>query len=232
MAVRIDRRQLAIDLRTAEPTLRKEVDRIVREELFEPAVEAMKAEFRDDNVTREIQGGVGADNITNTLVGSFREDDGDSKPNLFNFIGFEAGSTPTAEIEKRLDPRHPDGPQMIYKGMDRGGRMEFQYEIRGPNEKAIWNATPLPWMDEGGPSWARRIEQGIAGVGHFLNKIMPAKGRGLGSASGGGIQVDGTLRSGHFRPTSYLSKIFNDFLRRAGERKATGRPVRSAVVRR
>lgn len=228
--VRVNRRQLALELLTAEPTLRKEVDAIVREELFEPAVEQLKAEFQESTVTREIQGGVGASNESGTLIGDFRQDDGDSNPNLFSFIGFDAGSNPTAEIEQRLDPRHPDGPKMVYKGMDRSGRMEFRYEIVAPNEEAIYDATPMPW-GEGNISWAKRIEQGISGVGYFLNKLMPAKGRPLGSASGGGIQVKAQLRSGRFKAVPYLSQMFNKFLSRTGQRSASGRRHRTATVR-
>ena len=217
----INQRQLLAELATAEPTLRKEADRIMKDEFFQPAVDAMKDEFENHKVTLEIQGGRDAENITETL-GGFREaKDDDSPPNLFSFIGFDAGSNPTMEIEKRLDPRHPDGPKLVYKGMDRSSRMEFRYEISAPNEEKIYDATPVPW-GEGNVSWVQRIEQGIAGIGHFLNRIMLAKGRGLGSASGGGIQIEGDLPGRTFRATSYLSAIFNNFLRRVVGRTPQG----------
>lgn len=215
--VRINQRQLMTELAASEPILRKEADRIMREEFFDPAVAELKAQFTNHPVTREIQGGVDADNESGTLPGNFRQDEGDSKPNLFSFIGFEAGSNPTMEIEQRLDPRHPDGPKMTYRGMDRN-KLEFRYQIEAPNEQAIEEATPLPWA--AGISWVKRIEQGIPGVGYFLNRLDKPTSR-----SGGGIQIEGQLREGRFRPTSYLSKLFNNFLRGVVGRKQTGRRV-------
>jgi hypothetical protein len=156
-------------------------------------------------------------------MGDFRQEKGDSKPNLFSFIGFDEGSNPTNEIEKRLDPRHPDGPKMIYRGRNPDS-LEFRYEIRAPDKEAIYEATPIPWL-KGRHSWAQRVEKGIPGVGHSLNKIMPNGGRGNGSASGGGVQVEGELREASFRSVKYLSKMFDAFLSKVPKRIRSGRKV-------
>jgi hypothetical protein len=218
-AFNIDRRQLMAELNVAEPILKKEAERVMREEFFEPAVEGLKDDFAAHPVTREIAAGVDAPNISNTLDAPFRnKDEMDSPANLTSFIGFdEAPEQVLAPILQRLDPRHRDGPKLVYKGKSKD-KTVFTFEVRAPDEEKIENATGLPWAE--GISWVKRIEQGIPGIGHFLN----VKGR-PSSRSGGGIQIDGQLRQGRFKPTSYLSKLFNNFLRRVVGRAENGRGV-------
>lgn len=223
----IDRRQLMAELEVIDPILKREADKVMREERFLPAVAELQEAFDSHPVTREILGGVGASNESNTLDAPFREEERDSSPNLYSFIGFDAPPEQViGPIRQRLDPRHEHGPQMVYVRRDKssarsevGSRLSFryEYEIRAPNEEAIYNDTPFPqgWL-EGDISWVKRIEQGIPGITHFLNVLGRPSSR-----SGGGIQIDGTLRSGRFRPTSYLTRLFNDFLQRV----ANGRGV-------
>ena len=199
----IDRRSLLRTLSASSPTIKKIADEMVREQFFEPAVEAMKHEFDEHPVTQEIDAGVDAPNISNTLVPSSYD-----HMNLFSFIGFNAGDHPTDEIRSRLSPDSPDGPKMSYIGKD-SNRLEFHYKISSPSQDAIYQATPLPWAP--GISWAKRIEVGMAGLGQFLN-LSEGQSRS-NSRSGGGIQVKNTLRPGvQYRATSYLSSIFNNFL--------------------
>lgn len=216
-SIRINQKALLVELAASEPILKKEADSIMRQQFFNPAIKKMKDEFASHPVTQEIREGIGASNISNTLDAPFgeppeardgREIKDYSPPNLTSFIGFEAGTDPTKEIEKRLDPSHADGPRMVYKGMDKN-HLAFRFEIRAPSDEAIQSNTPLPFAP--GISWAKRIEQGIPGIGHFLNALGRANSR-----SGGGIQLENVqLRSGRFKPVKYLSKLFNDFLRRA-----------------
>ncbi len=214
----IDRRQLIVDLTAADPILKREADQILRENYFQPAVDELKAEFEHHPVTQEIAGGVDAANESGTLDASFRDKKNDSPANLTSFLGFsETPGEILAPIAERLDPANPDGPKMAYKGRDKD-HLNYRYEISAPNEEKIQENTGLPWAP--GISWVKRIEQGIPGIGHFLN----VKGKPT-SRSGGGIQVDGQIRTGRFRPTSYLSKLFNNFLRRVGNLKDNGRSV-------
>ena len=197
----IDQRALFAQLSVAEPVLKKEAERIMRKEIFEPAVGQMMEEFESHEVTREIDAGINAQNISETLSGDFKDD---KQKNLFSFIGFESGDSPTDPIRERLDPSHPNGPKLVYKGMDKN-KMQIRFEVRAPNEGSIYDSTPLPWAT--GLSWAKRIEVGIAGLGKFLNR------KGLKqSRSGGGIQVENQLRPARFIPTKYLSQIFKNFL--------------------
>ncbi len=211
---KIDQRQLLAELSVADPILKREADVVMKREFFDPAVETLKEEFEAHPVTEEIAGGIDASNISNTLEASFKEDgEKDSSPNLTSFIGFdEPPEQVLAPILQRLDPRHRDGPKLVYAGRDKD-KLTYRYTVKGPDEEAIEASTGLPWAD--GISWVRRIEQGIPGISHFLNV---KRGR-----SGGGVQVEGTLRQGRFKPTSYLSQILNNFLRRVAGLVDNGR---------
>lgn len=221
-SVTLNQRALMAEISASEPVLKRVMDEVIEEAFFKPAIEQMKQEFESNPVTREIAGGLDSSNISNTLEGDFVQGGkGISNPNLWGFIGFDAEQSSPAEvlapIRIRLDPRHPEGPKFIYRGRDKNF-IRYKYEIKAPNEEAIFNETNLPWA--AGISWARRIEQGISGMGQFLNVTDRPSSR-----SGGGIQVEAQLRSGRYKPTPYLSRIFNNFLRRVTGRKATGRSI-------
>lgn len=219
-SVKINQRALMTELEASSPILKRVADEVMEKSFFLPAVEAMKADFIGHPVTQEIAGGPGAPNVSDTLQAPFRqdEDEGDTVPNLWGFIGFNrAEGDPLEPILKRLEPSHEDGPKMIYRGRDKD-KLTYRYEIRAPNESAIYGDTPLPWMDKGGPSWVRRIEQAIPGIGQFLN----VSGR-PSSRSGEGIQIAASLRTGRYRPVKYFSQILNNFLRRASGRGPSDR---------
>lgn len=203
----IDRKQLLKEISSVEPTLVKVAKEVLVETVFNPAVAAMKYQFEEHPVTQELKGGIGSQNISKTIIGDFREDSdkGDSPPNLFSFIGFDSDSNPTESIEKHLDPSDSAGPKITYKGKN-SDNTSFNFLISAPNTEVIYRETPLPWAP--GISWAQRIEQGLPGVGQFLNTILKR-----GSHSGGGIQVQNKLRTGTYRATSYLTAIFNNFLK-------------------
>ena len=212
----INRRQLMIELSASAPLLKKEAEAVLRQQLFDPAVEKLKEEFQNHLITQELKAGMEGENESGTIIGDFndppkRKDKNDKRedytpPNLFTFIGFEEGTDPTEAIEERLDPSHRDGPKVRYVSMDKE-RLVFTFEVKAPSEEAIYNSTPTPWAE--GLSWAKRIEQGIPGVGYFLNALNKKR-----SHSGGGIQVPNKLRGGTFRPTKYLTQMFKNFLRR------------------
>lgn len=221
--VTINRRQLNIELSASDPILKTVAEQVLREAFFEPAVDAMRQEFESHKVTNEIAGGPGASNISDTLEGVFREQDSDTTPNLWGFIGFDlkGGVTPETALDpiaERLDPKHPDGPKMTYVRRDKE-KLTYEYRISAPNEARIFadKRGHLPWAP--GISWIKRIEQGLPGVPHFLNVNRRS------SRSTGGIQVEGQVRNGRFRPVSYMSRIFNNFLRRVAGRSDNGRRI-------
>lgn len=178
---------------------------------FNGAVTELKRDFEEHPVTQEIDRGIGAPNISETLRG------GDAPENLTSFIGFPAGDNPTEPIRERLDPSHPEGPRLKYRGKEqRGTAIRYQFTVSEPDREAIWKATPLPWAP--GLSWAQKIEGVIPGFNAFLARFM-----GDPSRSGGGIQAknpDGSVReirnASYERPTGgYLQTMFRRFLRRA-----------------
>lgn len=219
----INQKALLVELAASEPLLKKEAEAIMRQQLFDPAVATLQLEFLSHPVTEELKAGADGTNISDNLNAPFSDPpnrtgknksnhrDDYADPNLFAFIGFDKGTDPTKPIEERLNPANKDGPKLKYAGMDRD-RLSFRFQVSAPDFDAIQEATPLPWAP--GISWAKRIEQGLPGIGHYLNAIRGGE-RGAGSASGKGIQVEAQLRGGNFKPTKYLSDLFNAFLRRA-----------------
>lgn len=223
----IDRRQFIVELAAAEPTLKRDAEAALKTQLFDPAVKDLQAGFEGSLVTQELdQASQNPDaglNLSGTLDSDipFETDNRDKNaiPNLFSFIGFDAGTKPTDEVREFLHVRPDgDGPQLKYQGLNRTD-MTFRFQVSAPNWAAIERATPLPWTEGGGISWARRIEQGIPGLGQFLNAIRPSPDP---SRSGGGIQVEGQLRGGTYRATQYLSDLFKRFIQRFSGSSAAG----------
>lgn len=181
----------------------REATALVRSDIFQPAVQEMQQSFDDHPVTREIEDGYMADNISNTLVGVKSKD---YPRNLFSFIGFEQGSDPTDSIRDLLSESNPLGPKMKYI---RGSQIEnitFEFRVTPPAKKDIFDASPMPWAD--GLSWADRIEKGIPGVTQFLAKPNLPQSR-----SEGGIQIEAQVSPGaRFKNTSYMSRILNEFV--------------------
>lgn len=171
--------------------------------ILENATIAMQRDFEEHPVTREIDGGIGAANISGTLGG------GSAPKNLFSFIGFDGGSDPLTPIRKRLYPDKQGGITMTKVGQDtRGTMMRYQFKVSAPFEQ-IYKETPIPWAT--GLSWAEKIETEIPGFAKFL----PAYGL-KNSRSGGGVQLENDVRSGSFTPPEggYLKGIFARFVER------------------
>lgn len=176
------------------------ITRLVKEEHFYPAIYGMIDEFENHPVTKELEGGINSPNLSNSLDGNFKSEEG---KNLYSFIGFE--SNPINDIRPFLDPKHKNGPKMKLDSVEKK-RLKFNFVVSTPNIDEIYKETPIPWAN--GLSWVRRIEIGIPGLGKFLNKF------GLkGSRSGGGVQIKNEIRSAKFTPVQYLSTIFNNFLK-------------------
>ena len=171
--------------------------------LLENATIAMQRDFEEHPVTREIDGGIGSANISNTLGG------GSAPKNLFSFIGFDGGSDPLNPIRKRLYSDKQGGITMVKIGQDtRGTSIRYQFKVSAPFEQ-IYKETPIPWAK--GLSWAEKIETDIPG----FSKFLPAYGL-KNSRSGGGVQLENDVRSESFTPPEggYLKGIFEKFVER------------------
>ena len=167
--------------------LRKAVEIRIRP-LFNQIRQEMLDEFNNHPVTQEIDMGPKIRYQSKFLRGY-----GD----LFSFIGFDKNDNPTEPVRRLI--RGMRLFSVTSKGLD------WIYEIRNfPTAQDIFNETPIPWKD--GMSWAKGIEEGISGLGQYLNtetEYDPPRFR-----STMGVQIDGktTLRP-PFKTTKYISDI-------------------------
>lgn len=143
-------------------------------------------EFTKHPVTIEIEGGIGASNISGTLSGI---------TNLFSFIGFDEGTNPIDPIKSELEKIG------FSKTITPAGTII--YKIYFPTAEDIFNVTPLPWAT--GRSWAKGIETGLSGVGYYLKKTN-------NSRSGLGIQSKNQVRAGvRFKNVKYISALLKKY---------------------
>jgi hypothetical protein len=172
---------------------------------FNDGVIGMKKEFEEDKVTQEIDGGVAASNISNTLGG------GTAPDNLFSFIGFKEGDNPTEVIRRSLEPSSPDGPKLGPLDKIPDNVPHYRAIISAPNLDKIYAKTPLPWGEAEGMSWAEKIETHIPGYAKFLARFTKSDV----SRSGGGVQVKADLHPDTFTPPAngYLTRIFKNFVK-------------------
>ena len=161
---------------------------------FDSSKRQLLREFRGHPVTREIAGGISAQNISGTLGGY---------GNLFTFIGFLQGSMPVAEVESLLETIRLG---KIKRAQPKKNSVSVDVGIEMPTKTAFYSATPLPFG--GGKSWLYGIESGISGFGSYMYKKWRT------SRSGEGIQTKKQIRSGRFKNTSYFSSMLVAFTKR------------------
>ena len=152
------------------------------------------SEFAQHPVTREIEGGPSGRNISGTLQGY---------GNLFTFIGFLAGTTPTLEVKRMLQSIRLERAK---KGKASRKGVAIDVKIDMPSKAQFSAATPLPFG--GGRSWLYGIESGISGFGSYMYKKWKT------SRSSHGIQTQKKIRSGGFKNTSYFSSMLLGFTKR------------------
>ena len=167
----------------------KNSNKIISE--FEKTKQQMISEFLSHPVTKEINAGAYAENITGTLSGI---DSG----NLFSFIGFELGSDPILPIENVL--------RDIKINLIRSSDIVY-VSIIMPTPENIWQITPMPWQE--GRSWAKGIESGISGLNYYLfNKKL---NDGV-SRSTVAVQKQKQIRSyARYIPTQYISTLLKKY---------------------
>ena len=160
--------------------------------IFEREKKMMLSAFDNHPITREIRGGANGSNLSGTMQGG----------NLFGFIGFPAGSDPISPLREVLEKTN------IRPKMDRQRTAEKIYEVELPEENVLRAATPMPWAS--GRSWLLGIENGMSGLGRYLDTESPY------SRSGGGIQSKHIVKGGSFTGVTYLTNggILSDFKKR------------------
>jgi hypothetical protein len=163
------------------------------EEYAEKNKQEMLNEFDNHPVTKEIENGPDASNISNTLAG-----DG----NLFSYIGFNEGDNPTEVVRDILNNSVKVDSRAKISADSKG--LKINFPISAPTLSEIESQTPMPF--EGGRSWVRGIEKGISGFSNYIFRKFIQ-----GSRSGTGIQTESEVRTGSFKPTSYMKQILNKF---------------------
>lgn len=146
--------------------------------------------FESHPVTREIERGAAANNLSQTLGG---------EGNLFSFIGFPNLSRPIDELRNYLNTSIELNKNPTYIKGRRGG--EYRFRLRTPRISRIESITPSPWE---GKSWTRGIERGITGLGYYMFSLS---GGFNNSRSGTGLQGENKVRALAFRPIKYMTSI-------------------------
>lgn len=165
--------------------VKKEIFRAVNKEIQKEKT-LLISEFNQHPVTKEIEGGDSASNISGTLGGY---------GNLFSFLGFSKGSNPTGPVRSLLSSIKLSDKILFKNG-------SFSVTLLFPSKSELEAVTKLPW--ENGRSWLFDVEKSISGLGAYLY------GKFVQSRSGGAIQVRNY--SGRiFKPVSYFNTIYNKF---------------------
>jgi len=177
------------------------------------AKDKMLAAFDSHLVTKEIEGGPNAGNISGTLNGY---------GNLFSFIGFYDGDRPTEYIREILNRfTKIENNSALYTRFSSKNTMTFGFRVRTPSLKEIEGVTEYPdsppWNDG---SWAIDMEKKISGSESYLydeefgTYSSSRSTTGLQAKSGAKTIV--IIRDDIFKPTEYLSPILNMFAKNLG----------------
>jgi hypothetical protein len=170
------------------PNLEKEARKLAKQVLQETKKQLID-EFNNHPVTKEIEGGPSASNDSGTLGG---------KGNLFSFIGFDDGDSPTLPVKNLLNNIELSSVRSRLSGD------VLQFKVNMPDQSQLEAASKMPW--ESGRSWLFDMERTISGLGEYLYGVFKK------SRSGTGVQVDGKLLNAKvFRPVKYLNTMLENF---------------------
>lgn len=118
---------------------------------------------------------------------------------LFSFIGFQRDDNPIKPIEDLFKGLR------LYSITSKG--LKYKFEIRNfPTRNDIRDITPLPWAT--GRSWALGMEDGISGLGKYINTETPYDPPTYRSTAG--VQGKRILRPA-FQPTPYITPILKKY---------------------
>lgn len=171
--------------------IKKIVYNIVQKEVEKEKL-LFRADFESHPVTQELEGEENASNISGTLGGY---------GNLFSFLGFNKGASPTTPVKLLIQ-------KILLDRNIESSNSGFKIKVNIPTKEEFAAVSKLPW--EGGRSWLLDMERGISGLGAYLY------GRFNVSRSGGGIQSRYNYSNRTFRPVKYFSEMYNKFIKRLG----------------
>jgi hypothetical protein len=146
--------------------------------------------FENHLVTKELESGPSATNISNTLNGY---------GNLFSFIGFENEAKPTQPVSDLLEKIK------INKDSGRVKNNIFTFDIIVPSLQDFGAVSKMPW--ENGRSWLLDMEKSISGLGAYIY------GKFSQSRSSTGIQTRKNYSGRSFKSVKYFTTLLEQFLR-------------------
>jgi hypothetical protein len=163
--------------------------RQVMEKQFKIAHGKLMNDFDSHPVTRELESGAGASNITGTL----------SSGNLFGFIGFAAESNPTQSLRSKLNSANI---LIKHRKMSSFGFV-WTYVVNSPSLRELYKLSPMPWAK--GASWLKELEgRGIPNLGQYIYKDVRS------SRSEAGFQ-NKNLQTGGRVKVPYIKELLQEF---------------------
>lgn len=175
-----------------EKALKKEAV-IFAEEILKQNLDQYIAEIEDHPVSKELNDGPDAENISSTLNG---------KENLFAFIGFDAEDKPIDELTNLIK----QNTFLDKKSNFDTKTFELKFNVFTPSLDEIKSQTPLPF--ERGRSWVKGIEDGISGFGYYVYGLVFPNSR-----SGRAIQSKNKVRVTAYKPVKYITEIYTKFIK-------------------
>lgn len=166
----------------------------IAEAKFAKAKSELIQEFSSHPVSKEIEGGPNANNISGTLGGY---------GNLFSFIGFNYGANPVSEWVAFLQ----NYLRIKNRGVSatpRNNRVIVEIQMNSIKDSDLKKYAPIPWNK--GRSWVEAIERGLSGFGYYLNNNSNGRSKG-------GIQAENQIRPGNFKNVKYWSAMWANFIR-------------------
>lgn len=163
--------------------------KVVADEVIVDNLNRYISEIQNHSISQEISAGSNSDNISRTL---------DGEGNLFSFIGFESSDKPIEKLKNIIK----NNTFIKFKSSKDG---IFNFSVFTPSPNEIYSETPMPF--EGGKSWVKGIEKGISGFSNYLYGLIFPQSR-----SGRAIQTENKIRKSNFKPTSYFTSLYNNFL--------------------
>ena len=186
------------------PEVAVAVDKVFRRRVIGLKGAAL-ADFDRHPVTAEIEKGPDGTNTSGTLGGV---------GNLFSFIGFYNGDTPTKPVRELLKAYFNvvgrQTPRRSNKGV-----MSYRYTVSVPSISHFDMVAKMPWED--GNSWVKGIETGISGFSNYMY-LTHGDGRiAQRSRSGSAVQSKNQINIGIFKPTAYISEILDKYRKRLAQ---------------
>lgn len=193
MAAKINFNQVRSEVASSyEETLKKE-GLIFAQEILQENLDKYINEIENHPVSKELDGGPDAENISDTLNG---------KENLFAFIGFDNEDKPVDDLTELIRQNTSLDKRSTFDKKS----FQLKFNIFTPSIEEIKSATPLPF--ERGRSWVKGVEDGISGFGYYVYGILFPSSR-----SGRGIQSKNKVRAAAYKPVRYMSELYNNFIR-------------------